>query len=42
MGFLEKVYDKSPVFFQNIMTSVAGYKKNRTRYGKTYMNIENF
>lgn len=42
MGFLEKVYDKSPVFFQNIMTSVAGYKKNRTRYGKTYYEYREF
>ena len=42
MGFLEKVYDKSPIFFQNIMTSVAGYKKNRTRYGKTYYEYREF
>lgn len=42
MGFLEKVYDKSPVFFQNIMTSIAGYKKNRTRYGKTYYEYREF
>ena len=42
MEFLEKVYDKSPIFFQNIMTSVAGYKKNRTRYGKTYYEYREF
>lgn len=36
MGILEKLYDKSPIFFQNIMTSVAGYRNNKTRYGKTY------
>lgn len=42
MGFLEKVYDRSPIFFQNIMTSVAGYKKNRTRYGKTYYDYREF
>lgn len=42
MGFLENVYDKSPIFFQNIMTSVAGYKKNRTRYGKTYYDYREF
>lgn len=42
MGFLENIYDKSPIFFQNIMTSVAGYKKNRTRYGKTYYEYREF
>lgn len=42
MGFLEKVYDKSPIFIQNIMTSVAGYKKSKTRYGKTYYEYREF
>jgi len=42
MGFLEKIYENSPIFFQNIMTSVAGYKKNRTRYGKTYYEYREF
>lgn len=36
MGILEKVYDKSPIFFQNIMTSVSGYQRNMSRYGKIY------
>ena len=36
MGFLEKVYNKSPIFFQNIMVSMAGYSFNKSRYGKTY------
>lgn len=36
MGFLERVYDKSPICFQNIMASVSGYQKNRNRYGKVY------
>lgn len=36
MGILEKVYDLAPIFFQNIMVSVAGYKNNSTRYGKKY------
>lgn len=36
MGKLQKVYNKMPIFIQNIMTTMAGYKKNRTRYGKEY------
>ncbi|MFC2159674.1 phenylacetate--CoA ligase family protein [Actinomycetota bacterium] len=36
MGLLEKIYDRSPVFFQNLMISISGYQRNRTRYGKTY------
>jgi len=36
MGFLENLYDRSPIFFQNIMTSISGYQRNITRYGKTY------
>lgn len=36
MGTLEKLYDKCPISFQNIMTTVAGYKNKKTRYGKTY------
>lgn len=36
MGFLEDLYDESPIFFQNIMTSISGYQRNMTRYGKAY------
>lgn len=36
MGILQKIYNNSPIWFQNIMTSVAGYKKNKNRYGKIY------
>lgn len=36
MGVLEKIYDKSPIFFQNIMVSISGYHLNISRYGKTY------
>lgn len=36
MGYLEKVYDKAPIFFQNIMCTVSGLMKNRTRYGAAY------
>ena len=36
MGFLEKIYNGSPIFFQNLMVTVAGYQKNKQRYGKIY------
>ena len=36
MGMLQKVYDASPLPFQNLMTTVSGFQKNRTRYGRTY------
>ena len=42
MGFLERVYDISPIFFQNIMVSVSGYQRNLTRYGKIYYEYRKF
>lgn len=42
MGLLENLYDKSPIFFQNIMTSVSGYQRNMTRYGKAYYEYIRF
>jgi phenylacetate-CoA ligase len=36
MGWLEKIYDKSPVFFQNLMVTLSGYQRNIFRYGKVY------
>lgn len=36
MSFLENLYDKSPLFIQNLMVSVSGYQRNRARYGKVY------
>jgi len=42
MGILEKVYENSPIFFQNIMTSVKGYLQNRNRYGETYYEYRDF
>jgi RIO-like serine/threonine protein kinase len=36
MGKLQKIYNKMPIFIQNIMTTMAGYKKNRSRYGREY------
>ena len=37
MGLLEKIYDNTPIFFQNIMVSVSGYQRNRNRYGQVYL-----
>ena len=34
-----RVYDNSPIFLQNIITSVEGYRKNRNRYGNTYYSF---
>lgn len=42
MGFFEKIYDRSPIFFQNIMVSVKGYLNNRQRYGKEYTDYRAF
>ena len=42
MGLLENIYDKSPIFFQNIMTTVSGYQRNSKRYGKTYHEYRKF
>ena len=36
MGILEKIYDYSPVVFQNIMCTIAGIVNYRLRYGKSY------
>lgn len=42
MGLLEKIYDKSPIFFQNIMVSTKGYQNNKKRYGKAYYEHREF
>lgn len=42
MGLLEKLYDNSPIFFQNIMVSASGYLRNRTRYGEVYYEYREF
>ena len=36
MSKLQRVYDKSPVYFQHVMTTGAGYQRNRSRYGRAY------
>lgn len=42
MGLLENFYDKSPIFFQNMMVTISGYQRNMTRYGKEYHEYLNF
>lgn len=42
MGFLEKVYDAAPVFFQNIMCTASGYQRSSHRYGAEYWRYRNF
>lgn len=39
---LQNIYDKSPIFFQNIMTSIKGYSNARDRYGKGYYEYREF
>lgn len=33
---LQNIYDKSPIFFQNIMCTLYGYKENRKRFNKFF------
>lgn len=42
MEIFEKIYDKSPLFFQNLMVSISGYERNRKRYGKIYFEHRKF
>ena len=42
MAGLQNIYDKSPIFFQNIMTSVKGYVNARNRYTKRYYEYREF
>ncbi|MDD2505491.1 MAG: phenylacetate--CoA ligase family protein [Bacilli bacterium] len=42
MSFFEKLYDKSPIVFQNLMVSISGYQRNLNRYGKTYYEYLKF
>ena len=32
------IYDRSPIFFQNLMATVYGYLAKKRRYGETYNN----
>ncbi len=38
MNVLQKIYNCSPIFIQNVMTTVKGYLNNKQRYGKAYKN----
>lgn len=42
MGLPEKIYDKAPIFLQNVMCTASGYQRNASRYGKTYWNYRAF
>ncbi len=42
MGLFEKLYDRVPIFFQNLMVSISGYQRNKTRYGKKYHEYLDF
>jgi len=42
MSILQKIYDKSPVFFQNIMVSLKGKLNEKSRYGKEYYEYRKF
>ncbi len=42
MSKLECIYDKSPIWLQNVMCSVKGYSNNRSRYGKKYWEYREF
>jgi len=42
MSMLERVYDASPIFFQNVMTTISGFQRNRSRYGKAYWEHRTF
>ncbi len=42
MTLLQKIYDKSPIFFQNIMVTVKGLRNHKSRYGKEYYDYRAF
>lgn len=42
MSKLDKIYDSSPVFVQNLAVSLKGYSNNRERYGRDYREYRRF
>lgn len=42
MGCLERVYDASPILFQNMMCTMSGLQRNSHRYGKEYWSYREF
>lgn len=39
---LKTIYDHSPIWAQNLMTSADGFRKNRSRYGSRYQQQRDF
>lgn len=42
MKIYEKLYDKSPIWIQNIAITISGYLRNRSRYGNVYYKHREF
>ena len=42
MSFFEKIYDNSPIFFQNFMCSLKGYQQHNERYGGKYWEYREY
>ncbi|MBR5949772.1 MAG: phenylacetate--CoA ligase family protein, partial [Clostridia bacterium] len=42
MDKLQKIYDSSPIFFQNIMCTMSGMRKNKARYRDNYLRERAF
>lgn len=42
MDVLQRVYDHSPIPFQNLMCTVSGYTRNYNRYGRVYWDYRSF
>ncbi|MBR6119057.1 MAG: phenylacetate--CoA ligase family protein [Oscillospiraceae bacterium] len=41
-GRLERIYDHAPIWMQNLMCSVSGWRKYRRRYGGAYWKARSF
>lgn len=42
MSFLGGFYDAAPIWLQNFMVTVAGYRNNKSRYGSAYIEYKEF
>lgn len=42
MSLINKLYDRSPLWLQNVMVTAAGYRNNKSRYGKAYVEHMEF
>ena len=36
MSLIKNIYDSAPIWLQNLMITVAGYRNNKIRYGDMY------